>query len=83
MLKRAGISDFSPHDCRHTWATWHYAANHDFGQLAELGGWKSAQMVMRYAHINTAHLADSIGRIWGVTGRPSPDSTGEVSGEKG
>src|SRR6516162_9365248 len=27
--RRAGITDFSPHDCRHTWATWHYAANRD------------------------------------------------------
>ena len=25
--RRAGIADFHPHDCRHTWATWHYAAN--------------------------------------------------------
>ena len=24
--RRAGIADFSPHDCRHTWATWHHAA---------------------------------------------------------
>lgn len=68
MLKRAGIEDFSPHDCRHTWATWHYRANRDLTALMELGGWKSAAMVMRYAHVNTSHLAGSIGEIWGKSG---------------
>lgn len=73
MLKRSGITDFSPHDCRHTWATWHYRANRDLTALMELGGWKSAAMVMRYAHVNTSHLAGSIGQIWGKSGeRPSP-----------
>lgn len=68
MLRRSGISNFTPHDCRHTWATWHYQENHDIGQLRELGGWKSSDMVMRYAHVNTSHLAGSIGRIWGKDG---------------
>lgn len=68
MLKRAGISDFTPHDCRHTWATWHYRANRDLTALMELGGWKSAAMVMRYAHVNTSHLAGSISEIWGNSG---------------
>src|SRR5207302_1368002 len=47
--RRAGITDFSPHDCRHTWATWHYAANRDLVGLMELGGWRSEKMVLRYA----------------------------------
>lgn len=64
MCRRAGISDFTPHDCRHTWATWHYAANRDLPALMALGGWKSVEMVMRYAHVNTAHLAPSIGKLW-------------------
>lgn len=72
MLKRAGIDDFSPHDCRHTWATWHYRANRDLTALMELGGWKSASMVMRYAHVNTSHLAGSIGEIWGKSGERGP-----------
>lgn len=58
--RRAGILDFSPHDCRHTWATWHYAANRDIIGLMKLGGWKSEKMVLRYAHVNVSHLADSI-----------------------
>ncbi|MHB8286834.1 MAG: tyrosine-type recombinase/integrase [Caulobacteraceae bacterium] len=65
MLKRAKIADFTPHDCRHTWATWHYMANRDLRALMELGGWKSADMVIRYAHVNTDHLAPSIGKVWG------------------
>jgi integrase len=71
MLKRAGISDFTPHDCRHTWATWHYAANRDITALMQLGGWKSPEMVIRYAHVNTSHLAPSINRMWGKDGKQS------------
>jgi len=66
--RRAGIKDFHPHDCRHTWATWHYAANRDLGALMELGGWKSVAMVMRYAHVNKDHLAAGVLRIGGITG---------------
>ncbi len=58
--RRAGIEDFSPHCCRHTWATWHYAANRDLLALKELGGWKTIAMVERYAHVNTEHLRGSI-----------------------
>jgi integrase len=42
--------------------------NRDLTALMELGGWKSADMVLRYAHVNTSHLAGSIGRIWGLQG---------------
>lgn len=68
MLERAGITDFTPHDCRHTWATWHYAANKDIAALMELGGWADVDSVMRYTHVNVAHLAPSIGKIWGEDG---------------
>lgn len=76
MLKRSKISDFTPHDCRHTWATWHYRANRDIAQLMALGGWKSPEMVMRYTHVNTSHLAGSVGRIWDIPGdRQEPESS--------
>lgn len=68
--RRAGIENFTPHDCRHTWATWHYAANRDLRALMELGGWKSLDMVLRYAHVNMEHLAPSIGAIW-PTSKPA------------
>jgi|SRR5450759_1578489 integrase len=66
---RAGIADFSPHGCRHTWATWHYAANRDLPALMKLGGWKSEKMVLRYTHVNVAHLAQSIAALpWDKSG---------------
>jgi integrase len=69
--RRAKIDDFSPHDCRHTWATWHYAANRDLPALMKLGGWKSEKMVLRYAHVNVAHLAQSIAALpWEEAGKP-------------
>ncbi len=64
--RRAGIENFTPHDCRHTWATWHYAVNRDLTALMALGGWKSVAMVMRYAHVNTDHLRDSIAALPGT-----------------
>jgi integrase len=73
MMKRAGLSDFTPHDCRHTWATWHYMANRDINALMTLGGWKTPAMVFRYTHINTSHLAPSQNRLWG-------DEVGIISG---
>lgn len=72
--KRAGIENFTPHDCRHTWATWHYAANRDFLSLKMLGGWKTERMVFRYAHSNTAEQAHTIDRLpWGNTGEAIAD----------
>lgn len=58
--RRVGIEAFRIHDWRHTWATWHYAANHDLAGLKKLGGWKSDRMVLRYAHANVDALAASI-----------------------
>ena len=77
--RRAGIEDFSPHDCRHTWATWHYAANRDLIALMKLGGWKSERMVLRYAHVNVSQLAPSIAAglaAWDTKSAPSDKSEG-------
>lgn len=63
--KRAGIEDFHPHDCRHTWATWHYAANKDLVGLQKLGGWKTLKMVLRYAHTDVSEHKGSIDALPG------------------
>jgi integrase len=61
--RRAGIKNFTPHDCRHTWATWHYAKNRDLLALQRLGGWKTLAMVTRYAHVNVGELAHTIDNL--------------------
>lgn len=63
--RRAGIVGFRVHDCRHTWATWHYQHNRDLTALARLGGWRSEKMVLRYAHQNVGEFASSIDRLPG------------------
>ncbi len=62
-LDAAGISDFRFHDLRHTWASWHRQAGTSCDELKELGGWKSREMVDRYAKYGTEHLATAATRI--------------------
>ncbi|MGA7181579.1 MAG: site-specific integrase [Thiobacillaceae bacterium] len=62
-LKRVGIEDFRWHDLRHTWATWHRRAGTPTHELQRLGGWRTASMVERYAHLAPDHLAESAARL--------------------
>jgi len=62
-LKRAGIKDFRWHDLRHTWASWHVQAGTPQVVLQELGGWNTADMVRRYAHLSSEHLAEHADRM--------------------
>jgi integrase len=70
-LRRAGIENFRFHDLRHTWASWHVMSGTHLQELMELGGWKSFEMVLRYAHLAPEHLASAAKRIersWEVVG---------------
>jgi integrase len=70
-LQRAGITDFRWHDLRHTWASWHVQNGTPLFALQELGGWESAEMVRRYAHLAADHLAPFAERLAPVRGGPS------------
>ena len=74
---RAGITDFHPHDCRHTWATWHYRQNRDLNRLKELGGWSSLEMVLRYAHLNVEDAAPSIHNMPSIGPAPATKQPGQ------
>jgi integrase len=62
-VRRAGLTNFRVHDCRHTWATWFFAAHHDLIALQTLGGWKTLSMVTRYAHSNSETYRESINAL--------------------
>lgn len=62
-LIRAGINDFRWHDLRHTWASWHVQNGTALHELQELGGWSNYEMVLRYAHLSSAHLKVAAERI--------------------
>jgi integrase len=66
-LKRAGIDNFRWHDLRHTWASWHVQSGTPLFALQELGGWESAEMVRRYAHLAADHLAPFADRLSALT----------------
>jgi integrase len=66
---RAGLEDFRWHDLRHTWASRHAQAGTPLNVLQELGGWRSHEMVLRYAHLSSAHLLTHAERIAGAANR--------------
>ncbi len=68
--QRAGIEDFRFHDLRHTWASWHVQSGTSLPELMELGGWKSYEMVLRYAHLAPEKLSFVAGRIERQASRP-------------
>ncbi|QIO88868.1 integrase [Stenotrophomonas rhizophila] len=61
--RRARIEPLAWHDLRHTWASWHVMAGTSLRSLMELGGWRSYQSVLRYAHLSPEHLAGDAERI--------------------
>ena len=57
-VRKAGLENFRWHDLRHTWASWHAQAGTPLNVLQQLGGWASAEMVGRYAHLSVQHLRE-------------------------
>ena len=64
-LEVSGIEDFKCHDMRHTFAS-HLIQNvATLKAVADLLGHTSLAMVMRYAHLGSSHLADTVGLLEG------------------
>lgn len=67
-VKRAGIAPFRWHDLRHTWASWMIQEGVPAYVVQHLGGWASGAMVQKYAHLDSDHLRQWIGRSKTGTG---------------
>lgn len=71
--RKAGIEEFRFHDLRHTWASWHAQAGTPLTKLQALGGWRTIQMVMRYAHLSPVHLTEHVSNVL-FTAQPAPET---------
>lgn len=58
--ERAGVEDFTPHDCRHTFASHLVQKGATLKAVADLLGHKNLNMVMRYAHLSPTHLKTTV-----------------------
>jgi hypothetical protein len=75
---RASGVQFSAHDLRHVWATWHVMAGTPITELQELGAWKSELMVKRYAHFAPEQLRTAANRLGTFLGAPGSATNAEV-----
>lgn len=57
---------FTPHDLRHTWASYFYLISKDPILLRDEGGWSSVKLVERYAHLMPSALTGEIAKVWGA-----------------
>jgi beta-glucosidase/6-phospho-beta-glucosidase/beta-galactosidase len=48
------------------WASWHVQAGTPLHVLQELGGWESVEMVRKYAHFSSVHLAEYVDHLSGL-----------------
>jgi len=58
--RRFFVPDATPHDARHTWASWHYCLHRDLLRLKADGGWGNVTTVTRYAKLMPDAYRDDI-----------------------
>ncbi|WP_295402523.1 site-specific integrase [uncultured Thiocystis sp.] len=61
--EKAGITDFHPHDLRHTCAAWLVQDGVDIRVVCELLRHTSIQVTMRYAHLSSKNVRDAVERL--------------------
>jgi hypothetical protein len=79
-LQTAKIGDFRFHDYRHTFASRLAMAKVDLYTVQRAGGWKTAAMVQRYAHLNPDHMRAAVERL---AQNVSESGTGTKTGTEG
>jgi integrase len=79
-MRRAGLDlEFTPHDLRHSWASWHYAVHKDLLRLKTEGGWSSVALVERYAHLMPFGQEEAIRRFLSHQGDTTANITGATA----
>jgi Phage integrase family len=66
-LRRAGITDFHPHDLRHTFASHYLMRGGSLKGLKEILGHKDIKMTMQYAHLSKEFVKEEIQILNGLT----------------
>jgi site-specific recombinase XerD len=66
-VREAGITDFTWHDLRHTFASRLVMAGVDIRTVQELMGHKSIIMTMRYSHLSPQHRAAALEKLCEAT----------------
>ena len=61
--KRAGITNFHPHDLRHTFASWLVMDGVPLYDVSKVMRHSSIEMTQRYAHLAPDHLHSTVSRI--------------------
>ena len=59
-MKAAGLSDFRFHDLRHTFASWLAARGVSSYIVQHAGGWRTASMMQRYAHLDPGTIRAAV-----------------------
>jgi integrase len=68
-VRRAGITDFTFHDLRHTFASRLVMAGVDLATVKELMGHKHIAMTLRYAHLTPGHKRAAVEVLSGGAGK--------------
>jgi len=59
-IKKAGLKNFRPHDCRHSYASELLAQGLSLGEIGHLLGHKSVAMTRRYSHLTESRSIDAV-----------------------
>ena len=75
VVKAAGLTAFSWHCLRHTFASRLVMAGVDIRTVQELMGHKTIAMTVRYSHLAPKHTLAAVERLDASTGRPTDTTT--------